>query len=302
MITFNVGEEAIEEKGWLGAHRMLLLRRLSQLSIMALFMVGPLFGVWIITGNLSSSLILGTVPLSDPFVIAQMFAAGHWPEISTIVGVSIVIALYVLVGGRSYCSWVCPVNVVTDTASWIRRALGLKGGLKASGDLRYWVLAMTLIMSAAFGMIIWEFVNPVSMMHRGLIFGMGAAWSIIAGIFFYDLFVANAGWCGHFCPMGAFYSLIGKVSILRISAPKREACNNCMDCFAVCPEPQVIPPALRGAKSGASPVIESSECTNCGRCIDVCSLDVFNYTSRFNNALPAGEVKSTQSISTFNKR
>ena len=54
-------------------------------------------------------------------------------------------------------------------------------------------------------------------------------------------------WCGHLCPVGAFYSLVGKFSILRISAPNRENCDDCMDCFAVCPEHQVIRPALKGA-------------------------------------------------------
>ena len=47
-------------------------------------------------------------------------------------------------------------------------------------------------------------------------------------------------------------------------------------------EEQIIPIALKG-KGGASPVIDSSACTNCGRCIDVCGPDVFTYTHRFNH-------------------
>jgi ferredoxin-type protein NapH len=54
-----------------------------------------------------------------------------------------------------------------------------------------------------------------------------------------------------------------------------------MDCFAVCPEPQVIRPALKGAGQGIAPVILSPSCTNCGRCIDVCSQDVFRFGLRF---------------------
>jgi ferredoxin-type protein NapH len=56
-----------------------------------------------------------------------------------------------------------------------------------------------------------------------------------------------------------------------------------MDCFIVCPEQQVIRPALKGADKGIGPVITSANCTNCGRCIDVCSKDVFHFGSRFNN-------------------
>jgi ferredoxin-type protein NapH len=51
----------------------------------------------------------------------------------------------------------------------------------------------------------------------------------------------------------------------------------------VCPEPLVIKPALKGADHGIGPVILSPNCTNCGRCIDVCSKDVFVFATRFSN-------------------
>jgi len=121
------------------------------------------------------------------------------------------------------------------------------------------------------------------MMFRGIVFGLGLAWVLILGIFLFDLLVSRNGWCGHLCPVGAFYSLLRYRTPLRVTAAKRDACDDCMDCFAVCPEPQVIKPALKGAKKGFGPVILSNQCTNCGRCIDVCAPDVFSYGSRFNN-------------------
>jgi ferredoxin-type protein NapH len=142
---------------------------------------------------------------------------------------------------------------------------------------------MTFIGSAVTGMVLWELINPVSMLHRGLIFGIGTAWMVVLAIFLFDLFVMSRGWCGRLCPVGAFYSLIGRWSPVRISANKRSACNDCMDCFEVCPEPQVIRPALKGEGKGVGPVILAPNCTNCGRCIDVCSKDVFTYGLRFNN-------------------
>ena len=45
-------------------------------------------------------------------------------------------------------------------------------------------------------------------------------------------------------------------------------------------EPHIIPIPLKG-KAGALPVIQTADCTNCGRCIDVCSKDVFVFTHRF---------------------
>jgi len=287
------GAEAIATKGWLAAHKWLILRRTSQIGILLVFLVGPWFGWWIVKGNLNYSYTLGVLPLADPYLLLQMFVAGQTPERLAWIGVAIVLVFYLLVGGRGYCSWVCPVNLVTDFAHWLRRRLGIKGSTHLSRATRYWVLAMTLALAAITGTLAWEMVNPVSMLHRGLIFGMGFAWALVVAVFLFDLFVVRQGWCGRLCPVGAFYSLIGKLAVLRVRLPRREACNDCMDCYAVCPEEQVIRPALK-AIDGAPPVILAANCTNCGRCIDVCSKDVFSFGSRFGGrtidslALPAG--------------
>ncbi len=277
----KLGSDAIASKGWLSAHRFLILRRLSQLGILALFLSGPLFGIWIVKGNLASSLTLDILPLTDPHVLLQAVLSGVVPETAALIGVALVVAFYVIVGGRVYCSWVCPVNMVTDLASWLRRRLGLRAGSQLSRNARYWMLGLTLVLPlVAAGGIVWELVNPVSMMFRGIVFGIGAGWLVIAGVFLFDLLVAKDGWCGHLCPVGAFYNLLGSKSLLRVNAANRNACNDCMECFVVCPEPHVIKPALKGGGKGESPVILSSDCTNCGRCIDICAKDVFGYGGR----------------------
>ncbi|MBZ0143397.1 MAG: 4Fe-4S binding protein, partial [Rhodocyclaceae bacterium] len=116
----SIGRDAIVAKGWLRAHRWLLARRVSQLGILALFLLGPLAGVWIVKGNLSYSLTLGVLPLTDPLVLLQSLLARHLPETKAIVGAAIVLAFYLVVGGRVFCSWVCPMNLVTDAAAWLR--------------------------------------------------------------------------------------------------------------------------------------------------------------------------------------
>jgi len=274
------GTEAIAEKGWLAAHKWLLLRRASQIGILLAFLVGPWFALWIVKGNLNYSLTLGVLPLTDPYVLLQALVSGQTPERLGLIGVAIVLVFYLIVGGRGYCSWVCPVNLVTDAAQWLRTRLGIKGSAHLSRKTRYWMLAMTLVASAVTGTIAWEMVNPVSMVHRGLLFGIGFAWMVLLAIFLFDLFVMRHGWCGHLCPVGACYSLIGKFAVLRVQLPLRTACNDCMDCFAVCPEQQVIRPALK-AINGTAPIILDANCTNCGRCIDVCSKEVFSFGVRF---------------------
>ncbi|MCC7484142.1 MAG: quinol dehydrogenase ferredoxin subunit NapH [Burkholderiales bacterium] len=269
---------SVASKGRVGANRWLLARRLVQIGILALFMAGPLAGVWIVKGNLASSLTLDVLPLTDPYTLLQGFAAGELMTATAVAGAAIVAIFYALVGGRVYCSWVCPVNMVTDAAAWLRTRLGLSSGRPPPRMLRYWLLGVTFIVAFLTGTIAWELVNPVSMLHRGLIFGVGFAWTVVVAVFLFDLFVSPRGWCGHVCPVGAFYSLLGTKSLLRVSAARSSQCNDCTDCYRVCPEPQVIPPALKGT---GSPIIASSACTNCARCIDVCSLDVFRFALRF---------------------
>ncbi|MDP3540162.1 MAG: quinol dehydrogenase ferredoxin subunit NapH [Azonexus sp.] len=284
----RIGADAVAEKGWLKAHQWLILRRISQLGILALFLLGPLAGIWIVKGNLNYSYTLGVLPLTDPYVALQSLMTGHVPEKLGLIGVVIALLFYLLLGGRVYCSWVCPVNMVTDAAGWLRERLGIKGSVHLGRHTRYWILGMTLLGSALSGVVLWELINPVSMLHRGLIFGLGAAWTVVLAVFLFDLFVMSRGWCGHLCPVGAFYSLLGRWSPVRIAAQQRAACNDCMDCFEVCPEPQVIRPALKGADKGLGPVILAPNCTNCGRCIDVCSKDVFTFALRSSNKTAAG--------------
>ena len=283
-IGTSVGKEALEAKGWWKSNQWLVLRRASQAGLLLLFLIGPWAGIWIVKGNLSSSLTLSVLPLTDPYVLLQSVAAGHWPQTTGLIGASIVLGFYALFGGRAYCSWVCPVNPVTDFAAWLRLRLGIRGGGHLSRDTRYWILGMTLGVSALTGTVAWEWINPVTMLHRGLLFGGGLVWAVVLVIFLFDLFVMQRGWCGRVCPVGAAYSLIGFKSAVRISAKNRVACNDCADCYAVCPEPLILKVPLKGGPTGASPVVLSPNCTNCGRCIDVCSKDVFSFSTRFNTS------------------
>lgn len=278
------GHDAVAAKGWWKAHQWLLLRHVSQFGILGLFLLGPLAGLWIVKGNIASSLTLDVLPLTDPYLAMQVLLTGHGLEATALIGAAIVLAFYLLAGGRVYCAWVCPINIVTDAAAWLHQRLGIKRTAQFARHSRYWILGVTLLLALGTGTLAWELVNPVSIVYRGLIFGMGLAWVLLLAIFLFDLFVSRRGWCSHLCPVGAFYSLLGRYSLLRVSAVARNRCDDCMDCFAVCPEPQVIRPALKGETQGVGPVIRSGNCTNCGRCIDVCSKDVFRFDHQFNNS------------------
>lgn len=269
---------ARQRRSLLRRNRWLLARRTSQFLVLASFLLGPWFGLWLVRGTLASSEWVGALDLTDPFVALQTLVARHAIESGALVGAAIVAAFYLLAGGRSYCAWVCPVNPVTDLAAWLRARLRLPTPLRGSRPdrrLRYAMLAAACLASALLGSVAWETINPITLLQRALVFGLAGGYGVVLAIFLFDLLVLPRGWCGHLCPVGAFYGALGSLSPAHVSATRRDACTNCGDCFKACPEPQVIAPALYGAAHGRSPAIRNADCLRCARCLDVCESEVF---------------------------
>jgi ferredoxin-type protein NapH len=260
--------------------RFLILRRVTQFTVLLLFFGTAHWG-WqvagrpLLTGNLSASEFLGAIPMADPFAVVQQLLTRHLLRNEVLIGAAVVFGFYMLVGGRVFCSWVCPVNMVTDLAGWLRNKLGITNAINLNRANRYVVLALALILSAATGVAAFEFVSPISMLHREIIFGMGMGFIAALGIFLFDLLAIKHGWCGHLCPMGGFYALLGKAAQLRVRFDKR-TCTKCGECARVCPEPQV----LNLKEAWENGLVASGECTNCARCISICPEDCLSFDLR----------------------
>jgi ferredoxin-type protein NapH len=258
-------------------YRYLFFRRTTQFTLLFLYFAANAWGWTVLMGNLSSSILFSFIPLSDPYAALQMLAAGAVIATDVIIGALIITMFYLVVGGRAFCSWVCPVNLVTDAAALLRRKIGVDNFSKrqpASRNIRYWVLGLSFIISLMMGVAAFEFISPISMLHRGIIFGFGFGWAAMLIIFLFDLLVLKNGWCGHICPLGGFYSLVGKNSLVRVHH-NEENCTLCMKCKVVCPEQQVL--YMIGKES--IPVL-SAACTNCARCIEVCDDDALGFSIR----------------------
>jgi len=247
--------------------KYLVLRRVVQIGLLFLYFAANAWGWKILSGDLSTSLLFGKIPLSDPCAVLQILATGVTLGVNVIVGALIISLFYGIVGGRAFCSWVCPVNMVTDLANWLRRKLLIDKTTRKtwlSRNLRYYMVVISLAVSAVVGLAAFEVLSPITILNRGVIFGFGSGVGLLVAIFLFDLFVAKNGWCGHICPLGGVHSIIGKRSLIRVKHDK-DNCTLCMKCKDVCPEVQVL--GMIGKKSE---FVSKAECTNCGRCVDVC--------------------------------
>ncbi len=184
--------------------RFWLLRRCCQIAVVLVFLFGPALGL--LQGSLASSRVLETIPLSDPYILLQSLFAGFWPALDALMGAALGLFFYLLCGGRTFCSWVCPVNALTDLAAWLRRRLGLRKSWRLSRQIRFWLLGATLLLAALSGALVWELVNPVTHTLRALLFGTASGWWLLLMLFLFDLLVAHRGWCGHLCPQGGLLS------------------------------------------------------------------------------------------------
>lgn len=259
-----------------------ILRRLSQISILVLFILGNNFAFkaasengilsGILKGNLSSSKLFGTINLSDPFATAQTLLASFSLGATAVIGALIVGAFYALIAPRLYCSWVCPINLLTDFAAWLRKKFGVHTKfLNVNRKARYVLAVLALVCSGAFGFAAFESVSFISLFARAVISLSASAFAIALLIVVFEIFAGDRTICSRLCPLGGFWAALSYFSIIRIRH-EVDKCTMCGKCKMVCPEVQVL--KMVGRENGRV----SSECISCGRCIDVCDDDALNFS------------------------
>jgi ferredoxin-type protein NapH len=255
--------------------RWTLARRVMQIGgLLAFFGTAhwgwKLAGKPLLAGDLSAASLVG-LPLADPFAVLQILASRHPLATEALLGAAIVLALYAVLG-RVFCAWVCPVNWVADAAGWLRARLGVASDLSIPAHTRFVVLALALLVSAVAGVTAFEWLSPIAMLHRELIFGAGLGLTAVLAIFLLDAFIVKHGWCGHLCPLGAFWTLIGAKALLRVGFDA-QSCTRCGDCVRACPEPQI----LNFDRMTHAGFVSAGACVNCARCIAVCPEDSLNF-------------------------
>lgn len=255
-------------------------RWLSIFVINILFVLSYRIDFQMLEGSLTGSRFLG-FHLIDPFITLETLVAHHSLHINLIIGTITIVIFYFFVGGRAFCSWVCPYNILGEISEKIHRRLIKKKLIKSyefSPKIKYIFWAMFLFFAFISGYLVFEIINPVGIFSRAIIYGWSLALIFVVLLFLSEIFFSQRAWCRYACPIGTTYGFIGWTSTMKIKWT--DACDHCNVCSDVCLVPHVLEITKKKETTKSEILITSGDCTMCGRCIDVCHTDALSYESK----------------------
>ncbi|QKJ23953.1 NapH/MauN family ferredoxin-type protein [Poseidonibacter lekithochrous] len=261
-------------------------RWISVILIHLLFFLSFAIDIQTLEGTLNGSRFLG-FHLIDPFTTIQVYLSTYHLPINMIIGTATIVIVYLLIGGRTYCSWVCPYGILSEIGEKIHNTLVKKKIIKSrklDHRVRHIFWAMFMIMAFTSGYLVFETFNVVGILSRFIAYGWSVALSWVLVVFLIEVFFARRAWCTYLCPIGTTYGYIGKVSATRIQW--NDNCDHCMVCHDVCFENQVLDltrakyDEQRKEKGITQQYVTGADCTLCGRCVDVCHADALKFDFR----------------------
>jgi polyferredoxin len=229
----------------------------------------------------------------------------HDLETLTAAGFLIVLVL-TLLSGRTYCSFLCPLGIGQDLFSRVGGRIKKKfrryGFKKPFTVLRYLLLSLTLIVTLIWGIYMITLLDPYSIFGRFMTYFAKPAVIIInnflAGILGrFDIYTLNnvpvkgfslfvysipaaffilVGilsltkgrlYCNMICPVGTFFGLLSKISILRIKFDET-ACTRCGRCSLGCKSSCI---------DFLNHDIDVTRCVDCFNCINTCQEKALSY-------------------------
>lgn len=245
-----------------------------------LFFASFYFDIQVLEGTLSASRLLG-FHLADPFAALQLMLASQLIHINLVIGVVTIIVFYWLFGGRTFCSWVCPYHLLAELADMLRGSLVRKGLVRFNRSfdrrIRYYLYAVFLLVSFVTGYMVFEIINPVAILSRAFVYGIGLAVVLVVLLLLFEVFYSKRAWCRYFCPVGVSYTLLGHISPMKVKWNINN-CSNCKSCQSVCMVPWVLHETVN---QGKTEFIQSGDCTRCGLCIDSCSDNALTFKVKY---------------------
>ena len=177
--------------------------------------------------------------------------------------------------GRVFCGYFCPLGAMQEWLRFIGKKVGLKKDIEIPEKwdkyfryIKYAVLFAVIYFSFYLGDLIFRNYDPYNaLMHFGIEFEEKMiGYGILVLVLVSALFSKNL-WCRYFCPLGAFFGIMKKISFLEI---KRDAktCISCGECNMICPA---------NLKIETADIIKDADCVSCGKCVDNCPKNSLKY-------------------------
>ena len=235
-----------------------------------LFVVSFHFDIQILEGALTASRFVG-FHLIDLNSALQVMLAHKHIIVNLVIGTATIFVLWLLFGGRTFCSWVCPYHLLAEGAEKIHVYLvakklvadqNINRGLRSAFWIVFAVLAWTT------GYTVYEAISPTGILSRALIYGPGLALLWVFALLVFEVFISKRAWCRYACPIGLTYGVVGIFSPLRVKY-KLDGCFHEGDCRKVCLVPHVLDTVIKGRAVDLEVPI-GPDCTRCGLCVDVC--------------------------------
>lgn len=235
-----------------------------------LFVLSYWLDVQLLEGSLSASRFIG-FHLIDLNSALQVMLAHKHIIVNLLIGTGTILVGWALLGGRTFCSWVCPYHLLAEWAEKLHLWLAEKKLVSdAPIDRRlrvvFWLIFALLALAT--GYTVFEAISPTGILSRALIYGPGLAVLWVLALLFFEVFFSRRAWCRYACPIGLTYGVVGIISPVRVKY-KLESCFHEGDCRKVCLVPHVLDTVIKG-RAVDTEVAIGPDCTRCGLCVDAC--------------------------------
>ena len=240
------------------------------IAVNLLFVLSFQLDIQMLEGALTASRFVG-FHMADLNSALQVMLAYKIVVINLVIGTTTVLIMWWLLGGRTFCSWVCPYHLLAEWAEMAHDYLAKKKIVKDHPfDRRvrtvFWIVFALLAIVT--GYTVFETISPTGILSRALIYGPGLALLWVALLLLFEIFYSRRAWCRYACPIGLTYGLVGATSPFKIQY-HLESCFHEGECRKVCLVPHVLNTVIKGRARGLDVDI-GADCTRCGRCVDTC--------------------------------
>lgn len=252
-------------------------RWLTLLAINLLFVVSYYLDIQLLEGALTASRFMG-FHMADLNSALQVMLAFKEILINLVIGTTTVLIMWLLLGGRAFCSWVCPYHLVAEWVEKLHLKLVEKKIIRSYSfhrGMRTVLYVIFALLALGTGYTVFETISPTGILSRGLIYGPTLALVWVAVLLLFELFVSRRAWCRYVCPIGVTYGIVGLVTPWRVTYSLQD-CAHEGDCRKACLVPHVLDVTIKGRATDTRMDI-GADCTRCGLCVDLCPTDSLRF-------------------------